>query len=103
VSQIQKWFLAKLLPFIGKSNKYIIYGDFNKQIQGDKKTNSLCNFIEQTIAKKTNKECVQLINGPTTDYNTTLDLAFTNIKEAEVSFIECSWSDHKAISLFLQI
>ena len=43
--------------------------------------------------------CSQLINTPTTDYNSTLDLAFTNIPHASCTVLESAWSDHKPVTL----
>ena len=39
--------------------------------------------------------CRQAIKGPTTDYNTTIDLIFTNIQTYKCGIMEAYYTDHK--------
>ena len=65
-------------------------GDFNFDLMSENHS-SFQSFMTSTF------DCSQVSNEPTTDYGSCLDLIFTNLKNVSTSFIECPWSDHKAI------
>ena len=70
----------------------IIIGDFNKDVSSSSQTA----FVQHL---KSRFEVQQLIAVPTTDYGSILDLVFTNIEDVDCGVIECSWSDHKTMSI----
>ena len=79
-----------------KSCETVIMGDFNSNSNG-KSTN------QQRLQSLTSKMGYrQLINKPTTDIGTTIDLWFTNtVNEILTGVIETFYSDHKIIWMAL--
>ena len=68
---------------------FIILGDFNENVLDDH--HPITDFMTDTF------QCKQLVTEPTTDYGSALDLIFTNMTDITVSYLECPWSDHKAV------
>ena len=73
-----------------KNVPVIIIGDFNINTPMNNKT-PLCNYM------KTNYNCNQYVKESTTKYDTTIDLAFSNIQNLTIGTIDCYWSDHKMV------
>ena len=73
-----------------KNFPVIIIGDFNINTPRNNKT-PLCNYM------KTNYNCIQYVKESTTKYDTTIDLAFSNIQNLTIGTIDCYWSDHKMV------
>jgi endonuclease/exonuclease/phosphatase (EEP) superfamily protein YafD len=68
----------------------IIVGDFNFDIWNGKNTSHL-----QTVSNILG--CQQFITEITTDYNSLIDMVFSNEAQVITSTIESSWSDHKIL------
>ena len=85
--------LRDLIAEIDTRSPLIIAGDFNVDAQ-----NNNFNNIIKNIEAITN--CKQIVNEITTDYDSTIDLAFTNIHMLQSSTIESIWSDHKLLFLY---
>ena len=79
----------ELRPHLDASKPLVIIGDFNLDINGKHRT--LTQKLCETFS------CKMLINEPTTDNNTVLDLVFTNI-DGVAGTIETYWSDHKIVT-----
>jgi hypothetical protein len=79
-----------LMSEIDHTEHIVIMGDFNFDIS-DRNNRNILEFME----KKSN--CSQLIQEPTTNHCTTLDLIFTNCLGVTSGTHDCWWSDHKAI------
>ena len=96
----KKLFLEKLTIFVNRSSKkyqyrnIIIGGDFNINLKED--DNLLKNFMNET--KMFN--CLPK-NHATTDYNTQIDLCFTNLKNIKCNYFESLLSDHKPFWLLI--
>ena len=73
------------------SDKLIIVGDFNFNIQNDQNTTFL-NVLNSIFPR------VKLLKtGPTTKENTVLDIAFTTCNKAHSYIITCVWSYHHTL------
>ena len=73
-----------------KNVPVIIIGDFNINTPRNNKT-PLCNYM------KTKYNCNQYVKESTTKYDTTIDLAFSNIQNLTIGTIDCYLSDHKMV------
>lgn len=89
LNDFKKYVINNLVPLVDVSNALVILGDFNFDIN-DGHTNFL-KFMHTTFV------CSQLIEKVTTDYQTKLDLIFTNVTDSYSDVIEAYWSDHKMI------
>ena len=78
----------ELIPHLNKSKQLVIIGDFNLDVFGKQKklVKNLCEKFA----------CKMLINEPTTDNLSTLDLVFSNI-DGVAQTAETYWSDHKIV------
>ena len=72
------------------SEKLIIIGDFNFNVQNDQNTNFLKAMNAVPRAKKLN-------TASTTSENTVLDIAFTSCNNAQSDVITCVWSYHHTL------
>ena len=72
----------------------LIIGDFNIDAS-DEKNKSVIQKLEDISG------CKQIVIEPTTNYDTTIDLAFTNIPRMSYSCIESIWSDHKILFCYV--
>ena len=78
----------KLAPHLNLSEPLVIMGDFN----------IVCGKSSVGVLKKLEDifSCRMLIDEPTTDYMSVLDLVFSNTN-GKVGTFETYWSDHKTI------
>ena len=90
-SALIKNFEKELLPRVDQSKPLVIIGDFNIDIQ-QKKTR-----IEQFMFEKFG--CKQLMDRPTTDNGSIIDLIFSNYP-GKIGTEETYWSDHKLLHFF---
>lgn len=81
----------ELLQRVSLSTPIVILGDFNIDVAV--KSRPVLQYLSERLV------CEQLVNEPTTDYLTTLDLIFSNL-DATVGTVETYWSDHKIIYLY---
>lgn len=70
----------------------VIFGDFNVNWSN---ANSEKTALENTMSKQLNYK--QIISASTTDYNSTIDLIFTNLPQYDSGTCETYYSDHKLI------
>ena len=78
----------ELIPHLNTSKPFIIIGEFNLDIHGKQKT--LLQKLCRTFS------CEMLMNEPTTDNSSTLDLVFSNIS-GNTGTVETYWSNHKFV------
>jgi hypothetical protein len=78
----------KLIPHLNLSEPLVIMGDFN--IDCSKRNTGVLKKLEDIFS------CRMLIDEPTTDYISVLDLVFSNTN-GKVGTFETYWSDHKII------
>ena len=78
----------EFLPEVDISAPFIIMGDFNfEESEKSLFQKTVCNMFA----------CSQICTLPTTDYGSCIDLVFTNLTGVITTFLECPWSDHKAV------
>lgn len=79
---------SKLIPYLNISKPLVIMGDFNLDVFGKHK--KLIQILGQKLS------CKMMINVPTTDNLSTLDLIFSNVN-GTAGTVETYWSDHKIV------
>ena len=82
----------ELCPHLENTVPCVIMGDFNYDVMSGNHS-SFQTFMKSAF------NCLQVSMEPTTDYGSCLDLIFSNIEGISTSYIECPWSDHKAIAV----
>ena len=86
--------MSNLSTELEQGEEYIVVGDFNYDIQKPE---------GQTVIKSVQRLLPsfprQLVTEPSTEENTTIDLAFSNIENATAGTITVVWSYHKTIVL----
>ena len=77
-----------LLPRVIPCKPVVVMGDFNVDLSKTSRNiiKKICSLFG----------CTMLINEPTTDNQSTLDLVFSNI-DGTVGTNEAYWSDHKSV------
>ena len=89
----------QLMTDVDYTSTIIIMGDFNmKSITG--LTNEYNKSVEKYMKNKYNLD--QIVNENTTNYNSKLDLCFTNTT-LKYSIIWNYWSDHRILSVAMDI
>ena len=81
----------ELIPLLNLSKPLIIMGDFN--IDCSNRSNRVLEKLEDIFS------CRMLIDEPTTDYMSVLDLVFSNIDGHSGTF-ETFWLDHKIVFMY---
>ena len=82
--------LQTIASEIDLTKPLLVIGDFNFDIWNGKNETHL-----QTVSNIFS--CQQLVNEVTTDYNSLIDMVFSNVPTVQASTIESSWSDHKIL------
>ena len=91
----KKFIIDKVLPVTDLKQELVIIGDFNFDICSGQNPQFL-NFVTSSF------KVTQIVKEITSNYNSTLDLIFTNMSYLHTDVIECYWSDHKLVYAVFQ-
>ena len=73
-----------------QGHQLVLLGDLNVNLN-DKSNINILTHLQQSLS------CTQINLEATTDFNTLLDHAYTNIVGSSCATFECPWSDHKGL------